>query len=72
MLWFYMKKNKGQNMKKDNLEFLVTVFFTLFGIINLAIANSLIQNDRFFFIYSLKSSIIIIVIGLVVQEFVKK
>ena len=59
-------------MKKDNLEFLVTTFFIILGITNLAIANLVIQDDRFFFIYSLISSTIITVTGVAVQEFVKK
>lgn len=61
-----------QKIKKlNNLEFIFCLIFIVIGLVNLAILNSEIQNDKLFQIIALGSSSLIIIIGLIIQEFIE-
>lgn len=74
-----MKKKKDlktvfltQKIKKlNNLEFIFSLIFIVIGLVNLAVLNSEIQNDKLFQIIALVSSSLIIIIGLIIQEFIE-
>ena len=61
-----------QKIKKlNNLEFIFCLIFIVIGLVSLAILNSEIQNDKLFQIIALGSSSLIIIIGLIIQEFIE-